>query len=116
MRFHHVQIAMPPGGEYRARVFYRDALGLEEIPRPEELGGAGVWFRAGEAEIHLAVEEDFHPAKKAHPGIEVDNVEALAERLIAHGFEARWDYRLPGRRFSTNDPFGNRLGFVAAGE
>jgi len=96
-------------------VFYRDALGLMEIPRPEELGGAGVWFRGGDLEIHLGVEEGFRPAKKAHPGIEVDDVGALAGRLIAHGFEARWDHRLPGRRFSTDDPFGNRLEFLAVG-
>jgi len=116
MRIHHVQVAMPAGGEYRARVFYRDALGLEEIPRPEELGGGGVWFRSAEVEIHLGVEDQFHPAKRAHPGIEVDDVEALAERLVDHGYEARWDHRQPGRRFSTDDPFGNRIEFIAAGE
>jgi len=115
MHFHHLQLAMPAGGEFRARVFYRDALGFDEIERPAALGGSGPWFRSGDVEIHLGIDDDFRPARKAHPGIEVDDLDALAARLIDHGYEVRWDHRYPGwRRFSTDDPFGNRLGFLSA--
>ncbi len=30
----YVQLAMPPGEEDRARAFYRDVLGLAEVPKP----------------------------------------------------------------------------------
>ena len=59
---------------------------------------------------HLGVEQDFAPARKAHPGILTDDVDAVAERLTAAGVDVRWDDDFPGmRRFYTADPFGNRL-------
>ena len=104
----HVQLAMPPGGEDAARGYYSGVLGLSELPKPEQLrAGGGVWFAPG---IHVAVEADFRPARKAHPGLSVVDIEGLAARLVAEGYEVAWDDRRPGvRRFHTSDPFGNRL-------
>ena len=104
----HVQLAMPPGGEDAARSFYSGVLGLEEMVKPEPLrASGGVWFAPG---IHLGVEADFRPARKAHPGLTVANLDGLAARLIEEGYEVSWDDRWPGvRRFHTFDPFGNRL-------
>ena len=68
----HVQLAMPAGGEERARAFYRALLGMTEIPKPSELAKrGGCWFACGPVQIHLGVEDDFRPAKKAHPGFAV---------------------------------------------
>jgi catechol 2,3-dioxygenase-like lactoylglutathione lyase family enzyme len=107
----HVQLAMPAGGEERARGFYAGLLGMQEIPKPASLqASGGVWFRAGRAELHLGVEADFQPARKAHPGLRVDDLDALALRLEAAGCAISWDDRYPGvRRFYVEDPFGNRL-------
>jgi len=103
----HVQVAAPPGCEADARAFYGDLLGLEELPKPEPLAArGGCWFRAGKQELHVGVEDPFAPARKAHPGLVVDDLDALAERLG----EVTWDDSIPGtRRFHVVDPFGNRL-------
>jgi catechol 2,3-dioxygenase-like lactoylglutathione lyase family enzyme len=121
---HHVQIALPPGAEDTARSFYRDLLGLPEIPKPPALAvRGGCWFRgpAGGAaagghdvELHLGVEADFRPARKAHPGLLWPALDELASRLSAAGHEVTWSDELRGyRRFHTHDPFGNRLEFLA---
>lgn len=111
---HHVQLAMPAGGESRARTFYGDQLGLHEVTKPPELvARGGVWFRAGGLELHLGVEEPFAPARKAHPGIVTDDLDGLMTRLTAHGHQVRPDDRFPGyRRCDVDDVFGNRLEFL----
>lgn len=99
---------MPEGGEERARAFYAGLLGLTETPKPEPMRATGgVWFAEG---VHLGVERPFAPAGKAHPGIAVGDVDAIAERLGAAGHDVEWDERWPGvRRLHTHDPFGNRV-------
>ena len=112
---HHVQIAIPQGTEADAREFYSDVLGCEELAKPATLAGrGGVWFRYGGVELHLAVEEDHRPARKAHPGILVGDLDELEAKLQAAGYGVETDYLLPGyRRFYVSDPFGNRLEFLA---
>ncbi|HZQ15989.1 MAG TPA: VOC family protein [Gaiellaceae bacterium] len=107
----HVQVAAPPGCEAEARAFYGGLLGLEELEKPERLRArGGCWFRAGAQELHVGVEEPFAPARKAHPGLVVDDLAALEARLAAAGIRAERDASLPGvRRSHVADPFGNRL-------
>jgi catechol 2,3-dioxygenase-like lactoylglutathione lyase family enzyme len=115
----HVQLAAPPGCEADARRFFGDLLGLEELEKPEPLRSrGGAWFRVGAQQLHVGVAEPFAPARKAHPALRVrrDALDDLAGRLTAAGVEVRWDDALPGaRRFYANDPWGNRLEFVASG-
>ncbi|MCW2947992.1 MAG: glyoxalase [Actinoallomurus sp.] len=108
---HHVQLAAPPGTEPLMREFYAGTLGLAEVPKPPVLAArGGVWFRAPGIEIHIGVEEGFRAARKAHPGILVRDLDAMAERLRAAGHQVRPDDLLPGfRRFYIDDPAGNRL-------
>jgi catechol 2,3-dioxygenase-like lactoylglutathione lyase family enzyme len=112
--FHHVQIAMPAGREEDARRFYRDVLGLEEVAKPAQLASrSGCWFHGGEAELHLGVEEDFRPARKAHPALLVSSLDDVRARLESAGHETVSDTELAGnRRFYTADPFGNRLELI----
>jgi catechol 2,3-dioxygenase-like lactoylglutathione lyase family enzyme len=107
----HVQVAAPPGCEAEARAFYGDLLGLEELPKPDALRArGGVWFRAGGQELHVGVEEPFSPARKAHPGLLVDDLELLEARLAAAGVRLERDTSLAGAvRGHVADPFGNRL-------
>lgn len=111
---HHVLISIPPGGEDECREFYVGVLGMVELVKPPALAArGGLWVRADTLEIHLGVEQDFRPARKAHPGIRVTGLDALAERLSSHGVEVAWDDDFPGhRRFYANDPLGNRLEFI----
>jgi catechol 2,3-dioxygenase-like lactoylglutathione lyase family enzyme len=93
---HHVQLAMPRGEEAAARAFFVDVLGMAEIDKPAVLAvRGGVWFRAGNGELHLGVEDDFRPARKAHPGIVVDDLDALVEHLAGAGQNVQWDRDFP---------------------
>src|SRR5262249_41405282 len=84
---HHVQLAMPPGNEDSARAFYIGVLGFVEVAKPENLAKrGGAWFRSESAELHLGIESDFRPAKKAHPALVVSDLRALAERCAAAGY------------------------------
>jgi catechol 2,3-dioxygenase-like lactoylglutathione lyase family enzyme len=111
---HHLQVAMPSGEEQTARAFYGDLLGLEEIPKPEHLAKqGGCWFRAPELELHLGVEADFRPARKAHPAFLVNGLQPLRKRLEGADTEIVDDTQLDGHeRFYAYDPFGNRLEFI----
>lgn len=111
---HHVQLAIPPGGEEQARAFYAGVLGLREVDKPPVLAArGGCWFRGDGWEVHLGVEDPFVPARKAHPGVLVQGLDALAARLAAHGSVAQWDGEFPGhRRIYAHDLHGNRLEFL----
>lgn len=111
---HHVQLAIAPGTEDRCREFWGGVLGMAELEKPPVLAArGGCWFRGGGLEVHLGVEQDFSPARKAHPGILVRDLDALAARLEQGGHEVTWDDNFPGhRRFYAFDKAGNRLEFL----
>jgi catechol 2,3-dioxygenase-like lactoylglutathione lyase family enzyme len=111
---HHVQLACPPGSESVLRDFYQGVLGLAEIPKPPALvTRGGCWFRGHGIELHLGVEADFRPARKAHPGLLVRNLDQWADRLRQAGYPVTYDDDFPGmRRFYSEDPHGNRLEFL----
>ncbi|HEX2216246.1 MAG TPA: VOC family protein [Xanthobacteraceae bacterium] len=112
----HVQLAIPPGAEERCRPFYVGLLGMTEVTKPPVLAArGGLWLKSGAVEIHLGVEEDFRPARKAHPALRIADLDLLAERLTDAGVAIAWDDTVPAtRRFFTHDPHGNRLEFIAA--
>lgn len=111
---HHVQLAMPPGGEAEAEGFYEGILGIPRVAKPEHLARrGGCWFEDEMVKVHLGVEEDFKPAGKAHPGFLVDDLDALRRSLERAAVEVVVDQPLPGfDRFYGYDPFGNRLEFL----
>ncbi|CAM5544759.1 MULTISPECIES: VOC family protein [Streptomyces] len=110
----HVQLAAPPGSEAALRAFYGGVLGLREIPKPPSLTErGGCWFEAGEGQLHLGIDPDFHPARKAHPALRVAGLRAYAQRLAGQGVQVSWNDDLPGHdRFYAYDPVGNRLEFL----
>lgn len=111
---HHVQLSCPPGSEGTLRAFYGGVLGLDEIAKPPVLAArGGCWFRGPGFELHLGVEADFRPARKAHPGLLVSDLDGWAARLASAGYPTEYDTGFPGmRRFYTHDPHGNRLEFL----
>ncbi|MBM6582862.1 hypothetical protein ILT44_21890 [Microvirga sp. BT689] len=114
LRLDHVQLAIPKGAEDLCRPFYVGLLGLKEVPKPAALDGrGGLWLESGSVRIHLGVEEDFRPARKAHPAIAVTDLEELARRMSEAGHEPAWDAAIPDvRRFYVHDPVGNRIEFM----
>jgi len=112
----HVQLAMPSGGEKLARRFYGEILGLIEVPKRSNLAArGGCWFQCGPLQLHLGVEADFRPARKAHPALLVTNLTELLNTLSVAGFEVRRDSDpIEGLdRAFTADPFGNRIELIA---
>ena len=106
----HVQIAIPAGGEDRAREFYAELLGMHEVPKPANLSPSGCWFERGGVSLHIGVDPDFRPARKAHVAMLVDDLSGLRQRLEAKGVPTRDDKPIEGYgRFFSEDPFGNRI-------
>ncbi|GEM_PF-65866 len=112
----HVQIAIPASEEERVKAFYRDVLGLTEVPKPEALAGrGGGWYRCGahSAEFHIGIDNAAQPQRKAHPAFLTHDLAAMRERLEATGAPIAEEVQLPGfERFFSADPFGNRLEFL----
>ncbi|HEY2795093.1 MAG TPA: glyoxalase [Micromonosporaceae bacterium] len=115
---HHVLLACPPESEDRLRGFYVDVLGFTEKPKPASLAArGGCWFTGYGIELHLGVEADFRPQRKAHPGLMWPSLSELATRLTEAGYPVDWSDELmvldpPLRRIYTEDPHGNRLEFL----
>ncbi len=112
----HVQLAMPPGDDAvrRAEDFYHGVLGLQQVPKPPELAvRGGCWFEGPSVKLHLGVEDDFRPARKAHPALLVDDLDVVCQRIVAAGGEVRSADGLPGvARVHADDPFGNRIELI----
>jgi catechol 2,3-dioxygenase-like lactoylglutathione lyase family enzyme len=111
----HVQLAAPPGCEEEARSFFGELLGLEEVEKPAPLRArGGVWFRLGRQQLHIGVDPDFAPARKAHAALALTGYDALVARLHAAGIAVTHDDLIPGvRRCYVADPWGNRIELVA---
>lgn len=123
MQIHHVQVSCAPGGEDAQRRFYGDALGITEVPKPATLAGrGGCWFRGEGAEVHVGVEADFAPQRKAHPAFVLADraaLDAQAQSVTRAGFDVDWTERdtFPGMyRFHTRDGAGNRVEILAPTE
>jgi len=110
----HIQLAMPKGQERLAEEFYCDLLGFQRVSKPSHLEQrGGCWFTANGVNLHLGVDPEFVPARKAHPGFVVTSLTNLKNRLTAAGIEIVLDTQISGfERFYANDPFGNRLEFL----
>jgi hypothetical protein len=113
----HVQLAMPGGAEAEAEAFYAGVLGFVPVPKPPGLAQrGGRWFEQGGVRVHLGVEDDFRPARKAHPALVVAPFDELLARLGAAGVSIRWADEGPGvRRGHIDDCFGNRLELIDPG-
>ena len=115
-RLDHVQLAIPPGGEGVCDTFYVDLLGFVVEAKPAVLAArGGRWYRRGDVALHLGVEADFRPARKAHPALVVDGYDELLVRLRSSQVEVRESDEVPGTaRCHVIDPVGNRLELIDA--
>jgi catechol 2,3-dioxygenase-like lactoylglutathione lyase family enzyme len=107
----HVQLAMPVGCENDAVAFYETILGVRQVAKPDDLARrGGCWFESATVKVHLGVEPDFRPARKAHPAFIVDNLDELVQMLSAAGHKLEEAEPLEGYdRIYVDDPFGNRI-------
>jgi catechol 2,3-dioxygenase-like lactoylglutathione lyase family enzyme len=109
----HVQLAMPAGREDDARSFFCGVLNMTELPKPPELAKrGGCWFASGNVQVHLGVDADFRPARKAHPGLKCADLPTLLARLRDAGIDYEEDHATGSPRAFVSDPFGNRIELV----
>ncbi len=117
-RIDHILIAMPAGREEEARTFYTGVLGLTEKIKPAEVAArGGCWFEVGTksdaTQVHLGVEKNFIPARKAHPAFIVEDLAGMIGKAVAGGYTVTADVPLPGcDRRHVHDPFGNRIELI----
>ena len=109
-RLDHIQICIPPGKEKEAREFYTNVIGFEEIPKPIELvPNGGLWFQAGDIQLHVGTENEINKSKR-HPAFEVVDIAAARHHLENHKVKIKEEIQIPGQiRFSFSDLFGNRI-------
>lgn len=112
----HVQLPMPPGGAAQARRFYGDVLGLPPLPAPDAHEGfESRLLRFGLEGMTLDLCEGRYTgvAPQAHLALRLRELPAVLQRLRAAGHPVdAWALDGEGRA-STEDPFGNRLEFIA---
>lgn len=114
-KVHHAQITIPKGEEEKAREFYCELLGLNEVPKPDSLQGrGGFWMELDRFQIHIGTEDDFDRTKtKAHVAYQVENLDTWREKLEAQNIEVIEGINIPNfKRFEFRDPFGNRVEFL----
>jgi catechol 2,3-dioxygenase-like lactoylglutathione lyase family enzyme len=113
-RIDHILIAMPPGREDEARAFYHGILGLAEKVKPPQLAArGGCWFESGALQVHLGVENNFIPARKAHPAFIVDDLAGMVSKAKQAGYKVTVDEPIEGYdRRHVDDPFGNRIELI----
>ena len=113
-KWDHIQLSAPKGSEDTAREFYANKLGFNEIEKPKSLqGNGGVWFNINDIDFHIGIEEEFNALKKAHPAINIENLEAFKIYCDEVNIKYQSDDRFPGaKRIFIRDPFNNRLEFI----
>ena len=63
-RFDHIQICIPSGEEDKARKFYTEILGMEEIEKPDSLKpNGGLWYKVANIQLHIGVEDEINNSK-----------------------------------------------------
>jgi catechol 2,3-dioxygenase-like lactoylglutathione lyase family enzyme len=114
----HVQIAIPIASEARARAFYSDILGFTEIAKPPQMTERkSIWLVAGAVNLHLGIELDFTPAKRAHPAFVVEGLDKILAACDRASISSKPDTSFNGfRRVHVFDPFGNRLELMERAE
>ncbi len=110
----HVQLAMPPGREADAEAFYSGVLGIPRVAKPPALEArGGCWFERDGLWVHLGVEADFRPARKAHPALAVHGLGQMVARLRRAGHVVRQGEGIDGvDQVYVEDPFGNRIELI----
>ena len=107
----HVQMTVPRDREAETLAFYRNVLGLKEIPKPEELRKrGGAWFEIGATQFHVGIDPDPWPRSKRHVCFLVPDLAAAREAIMARDVAVEEESEAEGlKRFFIRDPAGNRI-------
>ena len=109
----HVNVTVPAALEEAAKSFYREVLGLPQIPKP--LGtrqDMGAWYQLGGMQLHLSIEDNVqNEASDAHVCYQVADIDSANLQFRNAGVDVIPDPRpVAGQsRFFVRDPGGNLL-------
>ncbi|MFZ3589451.1 VOC family protein [Bacillus sp. DJP31] len=97
-----------------ARRFYSELLGFTEIEKPDSLkGNGGLWYKVGDIELHIGVEDMGDFKSKRHPAFEVTCLNEARQYLEENLVRTLDEKPIPNvDRFTFYDPFGNRIEFL----
>jgi catechol 2,3-dioxygenase-like lactoylglutathione lyase family enzyme len=97
----------------RSRRFYRDLLGLREIPKPRTFDFVALWFDLGNMQIHLLQKDKPDTISPRHFALRVADVPAARGYFRERGVETHETTLIPGAdRFFIHDPDGNRIEII----
>jgi glyoxylase I family protein len=97
----------------RSRRFYRDVLGLKEIPKPRTFDFVVVWFDLGNQHLHLLLKDRADTLSPRHFALRVSDIAAARAQCRAHGIAMQETTPIPGaERFFLTDPDGNRIEII----
>jgi catechol 2,3-dioxygenase-like lactoylglutathione lyase family enzyme len=98
----------------RARWFYRDVLGLVEIPKPKTFDFVALWFNLTDGQtLHLLQKPHPDTRSPRHFALRVPDARAAREYFRAHKVEIQETGPIPHcDRFFVHDPDGNRIELI----
>jgi catechol 2,3-dioxygenase-like lactoylglutathione lyase family enzyme len=84
---------------------------LAEIARPVALADRdGLWFEAGQGQVHLSAQDDLSLHGRRHFALRIDDLDAMRAQLAQAGARFEEATPIPGwRRCFVFDPFGNKI-------
>jgi len=98
----------------KARGFYRDILGLPEIPKPKTFDFVALWFDLGGGQtLHLLQKPQADTRSPRHFALRVPDVKSAREHFRTHGIAIQETGPIPHcDRFFVFDPDGNRIEII----
>lgn len=98
----------------KARGFYRDVLGLREIPKPKTFDFVALWFQLEDGQtIHLLQKRQADPPSPRHFALRVADAQAARDHFRAYGIDIQETSPIPHcDRFFVADPDGNRIEII----
>ncbi len=96
-----------------SRRFYRDLLGLKEIPKPRTFDFVVLWFDLGNMHVHLLLKERPDTISGRHFALRVADAAAARSYFADRGVDVQETTLIPGAdRFFIRDPDGNRIEII----
>ena len=98
----------------KARAFYRDVLGLQEMAKPMSFDFVALWFDLGGGQtLHLLQKAQPDTPSPRHFALTVADAKAAREHVRARGIAIQETGPIPHcDRFFIHDPDGNRIELI----
>jgi len=97
----------------RSRRFYRDLLGLKEIPRPRTFDFVVLWFELGNHQLHLLLKDQADTISPRHFALRTADIAAARRYFTEKNVPMQETTPIPGAdRFFIFDPDGNRIEII----